>query len=151
MLPEGEHKFVITGGESYTSDAGNEVWKFSLETEFNGQTVRRTHRVTMGLDFSEDLLCGLLDAVGSDPTKEDIYNHVKQGNYEPKHFKGKEFCAMVRHKEYRGKTQDEIAYPIPGFYRTKWEESQKKKAAPAPQPANPAPENNEVNDDELPF
>jgi len=125
LLPVGEMKFKIIDSKEYIAPSGRLVWAFKCETEHNGEMVRRTYRITHGTEFTKRNINELIDAIGKDPNSAKTAAAVVAGGIKAQHFEGESFQGMVAHKEYRGEDQDEISYPIPGFYRKEWEAMQK--------------------------
>jgi len=138
LLPEGEWKCRVTETGDYVADSGNRVMKLQLTGEHEGQEVRRTYRITLGLSWSPDAVAALVDACGGDPLSEKIASYLHHREYHHSHFADKTLSVMIRHKNFEGRVIDEIAHPIPGFYRAQWEEARRQGTGNGGQGTGPA-------------
>lgn len=143
LLPEGECKFALLGVTRYRADSGNMVWKLNLETECDGVTVRRTHRIThlpKMPQITRGNIDNMLDAVGLNPCDDKIAAYFDKPEAEidlAGAFPEKKYglSAMIRRKVYEGREMDEIAFLIPKFYRAQWEAGRTGRTAQEKQPA----------------
>lgn len=122
VLPVGEHEFTMKNGRVETASTGAGMWVWDMHGEYDGQTVKRTYRIVLGVskgDMTGRKLLNLADATGGDPAQPSVRDWMRQ-SAKPSSFDGRAVRALVRHRQYNGETRDDIDILIPAVYREAW-------------------------------
>jgi len=133
LLPIGEHRFLIVGGEEKKSAKGNRYMALKLLTRCDGRNVTRYHNVTFTSDERRNfcVMANLLDAIGSNPNDPKIEAAIDAKRYQAGSFVKEapklELTAWVKHEIYQGETRDTIDFLVSRMYRKKFVEGRRAK------------------------